>query len=403
MTKQARSDNLALVTRASRLAALQVSLALTVVLLVVGTVVYLVDARLQDQQITARLQSIAHSLDDVDDPPADTVVGMYASDGVEASAHRAEVARLLAGPSGLFRVDVGGEHYQALVTDVDRRRVVVMISMHSYQAGRTRLLGSLAVAAGVGVLISLLVVTVLTRRMIRPLTQALEVQRRFVADASHELRAPLTVLYTRAQLLARRAESHGDEQLATQATDLVDDARALSDIIDDLLESASTGAATARKDSVDLMEVATSVQQRMRELAESAGVDLEVVTPHPADAMIVRGSASALRRALVALVDNALSHGRPGGTVLLRLSRSSRRVEVAVVDDGSGVEPEFTESLFDRFARGDETLTEDARRRSYGIGLALVREIASAHGGDIRYTETPGGGATFTLRLPAAD
>ena len=113
------------------------------------------------------------------------------------------------------------------------------------------------------------------------------------------------------------------------------------------------------------------------------------------------GSAAALRRALTSLVDNALGHEHEGGTVELRLHREATNVVAAVLDDGVGIDTEAMATLFTRFSHGSEHTTRGGRE-SYGIGLALVREIAQAHGGDITVTSTPGEGATFALTLPAA-
>ncbi|MCP9270982.1 sensor histidine kinase [Mycolicibacterium arenosum] len=263
---------------------------------------------------------------------------------------------------------------------------------------RSRLPLSLAAAAGAGTLASLAVVVVLTRRSIRPLAQALDTQRRFVADVSHELRAPLTILHTRAQLVAREAVATGQVDLAAEASRLADDTRALRDVIDDLLESATTIHPGSRGGVVDLASVVDEVRRSMAGIAEAGEVELTV--DRREGAFDVWGSGSALRRALVALVDNALAHQKPGGTVVLRLSGSARDVSVAVVDDGYGLDANAVGSLFTRFTTGED-ITETVERRSHGIGLALVREIARSHGGDVRFTETPGGGATFTLTLPA--
>lgn len=402
MTPGSPVDDLALLQRAGRIAALQVSAALALVLLVVGAVVYAVDARVQDRQINDQLRSVADDVDDVTDPPPGTIVAVMSPQGaIESSDERANVTQLLTGPAGLLEVKLDGEHYRALVLDTGQGRVAALISMDPYQAARTRLLLSLAVAAGAGVLASLAVVIVLTRRSIRPLAQALATQRRFVADVSHELRAPVTVLHTRAQLVARQAVVTGQADLAAEATSLADDTRALSDVIDDLLESATTVHPGGRGGVVDVASVVDDVRRSMAGIAKAGDVTLTVDDEPKAllDASEVWGSRSALRRALVALIDNALAHQRPGGTVVLRLSRSVNDVSVAVIDNGCGIDHGAVGSLFTRFTTGEDT-TEAVERRSHGIGLALVREIARAHGGDVRFTETPGGGATFTLTLP---
>jgi signal transduction histidine kinase len=285
---------------------------------------------------------------------------------------------------------------------MDRRegRVVALLDLAPYHAGRDRLLMSLGFAELAGILASIAVVVLFTRRSVRPLTHALALQRRFVADASHELRAPLTVLHTRAQMLARRAADGGAHALQKDADALVSDTRVLGDIVDDLLASATMMAGAAPRDVVDLSEVAAAVCDSLAAYAASRGVTIAFASDQ-ASTFEVIGSEAALRRALTSLIDNALAHEHDGGAIDVRVGRRDGQVSVTVADDGVGIDPETMSTLFIRFSHGvDHAGT--ARRQPYGIGLALVREIAHAHDGEIAVASTPGRGATFTLTLPAA-
>ena len=149
--------------------------------------------------------------------------------------------------------------------------------------------------------------------------------------------------------------------------------------------------------------IADEVAASMVEHAESAGVRLTMTLHGDSSARdaTVLGSAAAIRRAITSLVDNALAHEHPGGSVEIWVARRGTDVVIEVRDDGVGVDPDAVGTLFDRFAHGLNH-TSSAGRERYGIGLALVREIAVAHRGDIDVAETPGGGATFRLTLPAA-
>jgi signal transduction histidine kinase len=396
--------DLKVVQRAGRVAALQASLALTLVLLIVGAAVFFVDARVESQQIVSQLNSVASTADDATDPPPGTTLVLRDRTGrVEASSDALPTAELLARPTGLFDTEIGGIRYRGAVADKPDGRVVVLLDLGPYEAGRSRLLLSLAIAELAGIAASVAVVVLLTRRSIRPLAAALALQRRFVADASHELRAPLTVLHTRVQMLARRFDD-GDAHAAKDQIDaLTSDTRALGAVIEDLLASASMTVEGAPRERVDLLEVAEAVRDSMSQHAESAGVHLVVERSgeNTGHGFVVFGSTSALRRATASLVDNALAHERPRGTITLRVSRQGNRVVVDVQDDGVGIDPTALGTLFDRFSHG-HTHSQAGGPRRYGIGLALVREIAHAHRGDISVAQTPGGGATFTLIIPAA-
>lgn len=397
-------SDLALVKHAGRVAAFQASAALALVLLLVGGVVFAVYVRTQHRQIDAELQDVAMLADDTDDPPPDMELAMRQRDGATSFSDGGQPGvALLTGPAGFSDIHADGRHFRTLTVDRPQGRVVAMMDMAPYQTGRSRLLMSLAFAELVGILASIAVVALFTRRSVQPLAQALALQRRFVADASHELRAPLTVLHTRAQLLAQRVGTADAQTVQKDADAMVADTRVLGDIVEDLLASATMSAGTPLRDRVDIAAVAASVRDSMASYAESLGVALtyECESSPAAGGFDVNGSEAALRRALTALVDNALGHQHEGGTVQILLSRKGATVAAAVADDGVGIDAETLATLFTRFSHGAEHTTREGRE-SYGIGLALVREIAHAHGGDIAVSSTPGQGATFTLTLPAA-
>jgi signal transduction histidine kinase len=396
--------DLGVVRRAGRIAAIQASLALAGVLLVVGAVIFFVDVHVQDQQITSQLNSVAGSADDVTDSPPGMILVLRDRTGrVVTSTAGVPAAELLAAPIGFSDHRFGGVHYRAVVADKPEGRVVALLDLGPYESGRSRLLLSLGVAELAGIVASVAVVVLLTRRSIRPLAAALALQRRFVADASHELRAPLTVLHTRVQLLARRFDDSDAQHSKEQIDALAADTHALGEVIDDLLASASMTAEGARRDRIDLATVVHAVRDSMLEHATTAGVKLVIErdTVGPTGDLVVLGSASALRRAITSLVDNALAHEHPGGTIAIAIRRNQDTVHVGVRDDGVGIDPVDMDRLFNRFSHGQAHTATGGRQR-YGIGLALVREIAHAHRGQIAVAQTPGGGATFTLTVPAA-
>jgi len=310
----------------------------------------------------------------------------------------AATARLLSRQPGFSSVRSHDVEYRGLVADRGGRRVAALLDITPWETGRQRLLLALIIAEIAGAAAAAAVVVMLSRRSIRPLGAALALQRRFVADASHELRAPLTVLHTRAQLLARRAEKQDvDPALREQLNGLVTDTRALGDVVEDLLLSASLDSDAGGREPVDLRVLCQQVRDSVAAHAESLHLRLDLESDDAGD-LTVTGSSTALRRALLALLDNAIAHESPGGQVTLRVTRGADTVSVAVADTGVGLDVHTVQHLFTRFAHGDG---HTAGVRHYGIGLALVREIIDAHHGEIVVDGAPQHGATFTLHLPA--
>jgi signal transduction histidine kinase len=399
------AGDLAMVKRAGRIAAIQASAALALVLLLVGGVVFTVYVRTQNRQMDAELRTLAMTADDANDPPPDMELAMRDNKGVVSTSDGGGPGvPLLSGPVGYGDLRTDARHYRTFMVIRGEGRVLAMMDLAPYHEGRNRLLIAVSLAELAGILASIVVVWLLTRRSVRPLVQALALQRRFVADASHELRAPLTVLHTRAQLLAHRAGTSDVRAVREDAEALVADTRALGDIIDDLLASATMAEGKLPRDRVDLAAVAATVRDSMEPNASALGVILRLdgESQGGTGRFEVIGSGAALRRALTALVDNALGHEHSGGTVEIRLRRSDSTVSVGVADDGVGIDADTMATMFTRFTHGTKR-TSQTGRQSYGIGLALVREIAQAHGGDVTVTSAPGQGATFTLTLPAAD
>jgi signal transduction histidine kinase len=235
---------------------------------------------------------------------------------------------------------------------------------------------ALLFAGIIGVVIAGLVGFVAARRAVAPLGEALALQRRFVADAGHELRTPLTVLHTRAQLLARRMSP--DDPSRPMMDQLLDDSRVLGEIVDEMLESAALAADPSRGELLDPGELAAEVVASLNVLAARAGVTLQESTGNLRQ---VRGSRSALRRAMTALVDNALSHTPPGGEVIVTTADHGDRVLITVTDDGEGLSGDDAARLTERFARGQSSIGGVGGGRRFGLGLSLVREVAAAHGG----------------------
>jgi len=230
--------------------------------------------------------------------------------------------------------------------------------------------------------------------MLDRLETAFSAQRKFVADASHELRNPLAIVQTNLDLALTDPEPTG-ERLRERAAVLRRATGRMARLVDDLLALARAEARADRRSPVDLGAIVEEAREEFGALAQakrvSVAADLEAVR--------VVGDAEALGRAVANLLDNAVRVAPEGSVVRVAAGRENGWGYVAVSDEGPGIPTEQQARVFDRFARID-----DGRARSEGgsgLGLAIVRRIAEAHGGDVALDSSPGRGATFTLRLPS--
>ena len=247
----------------------------------------------------------------------------------------------------------------------------------------------------VGVLALSLVAWHVARRSTLSLAEALRVQRTFVADASHELRTPLTTLTSRIQLAQHRAARGGD--VVSALDELSRDAAVMDAVLTDLLLAAEAagnhvGGATA---TASVHAAAAVAANTIQVRAAAANIIISIDVP---DGLNAAADMTALTRALVALIDNAVRHSPSGGTVSVSGSRVGRDVELRVSDDGDGIAGIAPERLFDRFVRTDH----GPARRGFGLGLALVRDIAARFGGEVSVERTSSTGTTFLLTLPEA-
>jgi heavy metal sensor kinase len=233
-------------------------------------------------------------------------------------------------------------------------------------------------------------------RMLERLDEAFSMQRRFVADASHELRNPLAVIRTNVDVALSNPRATPDElrdaaQVVRRSTDR------MSRMVDDLLALARLDDPALRTESVDLASVAREVAEENGELARSANASIDVSGARAISA--VKGDGDALKRAVANLLDNALRFAPPGSAVVIEAGRVEGWVFVAVTDEGPGIPADEHERVFERFYR-----TDRSRARSSGgsgLGLAIVRQIARGHGGSASVFSAPGAGATFVMWLPS--
>ncbi len=250
------------------------------------------------------------------------------------------------------------------------------------------LVGVLAVAiAGVLSVIA-------TRRAVRPLARALQIQRDFVADASHELRTPLAVLDARLQVLQRGLAP--DDPSKPAVTDLRTDTRILIDVVDDLLLAADPER-TEPAEPVSLRDAVTRSLHSLEVLARDAGVELVLGSR---DDVRTTVPATTLTRCATALIDNALVHSSAGSSITVDVRLQGNQAVLTVTDEGAGIVGINPTRIFDRFARAHPA-APGSTRAGFGIGLALVRDVATRHGGDVAVTRTGPTGTAIELRLPA--
>jgi two-component system OmpR family sensor kinase len=231
--------------------------------------------------------------------------------------------------------------------------------------------------------------------MLARLEQALERERRFVDDASHELRTPLANLRAELELALRRPRSMEDLERVVRSA--AEETENLSRLAEDLLvlARADRGRLPVRRERIDLAELVGSVIDGFRPRAAEKGVGIESRIP---DGETVDLDPLRMRQALGNLLDNALRHTARGGRIAVEAARANGQLALEVSDSGPGFAPELIPRAFEPFARSDPSRTRPDG--GVGLGLAIVRVVAEAHGGVAEAANRSGGGAAVTLRIP---
>lgn len=238
-------------------------------------------------------------------------------------------------------------------------------------------------------------VTAILNEMLARLERAFEVERRFLADASHELRSPLANVRGTIEVALRRARS-GDEYRDTLAIALTEVER-LSRLVNDLLtlSRADTGQLPFTLAPCQLPSIADDAVRAHASRAAERSVRLLLQAPEPIE---VQGDADRLREVVDNLLDNALSHAPPGSAVVVAACREDGWARLSVQDWGPGLSLDEQARVFDRFYRADSSRARQSG--GMGLGLAIARAIVQAHGGRISVQGAPGQGCTFSVHLP---
>lgn len=282
----------------------------------------------------------------------------------------------------------------------DGRVTQVAVDLRESHEELQRLGVALVVSGILAALAAGFVAAWMARRTMRPLAEALALQRRFVMDASHELRTPLTLLSTRAQLVRRRLSASGTTGPAVDVAhgldEIVQDSLVLAEILEDLLVTADPRE-VAERDRLDVTRLAEDAVDSSRADAERRGIMIHRTgSPDPVVASAARVS---MQRLFTALIANALDHAV--SEVSVEVTLHGREAVIRVADDGPGFPPNMDEHAFERFASSRPANQAHDQPRHYGLGLALVSEVAVRHGGTVSIEpREPGNGAAVVVRIP---
>ena len=286
-------------------------------------------------------------------------------------------------------------HLRYLVEDNGLYRKLAFVDMSMEQATLARVIRSYLVIALAALLVLLGIAAAASRWVTRPVERAWRQQRQFLSDASHELKTPLTVILSNAELLEGAALP---EKPARWSGNIRCEAEQMRTLVEQMLTlaRADNGVRPATMEPVNFSDVATECVLSFEPVAFEAGKPLE---DHVAEDVTVTGDRDRLRHLISILLDNAVKYGAPGGTITLTLERTERQARLTVANPGDPIPPEHLPHLFERFYRADSSRGEQS---GFGLGLSIADTIAREHKGSLR-AESDAVSTRFIFTLPSVD
>ncbi|MBQ6233498.1 MAG: HAMP domain-containing histidine kinase, partial [Clostridia bacterium] len=249
------------------------------------------------------------------------------------------------------------------------------------------LLHNVLIIGGVSIVILFFISLVLSRRIIRPLEENDKQQKQFISDASHELKTPVAVISTNAELLSR--ELGENEWLAN----IQYENERMGDLVKQLLDLSRAENTEAPMEAVDLTRIVTGEALAFESVAFDQG---KTIRSDIDEGIHLTGNQAQLTQLTSILLDNAVRHGA-GSEIELSLKRQGHFAVLSIVNDGDEIPAEKLEHLFDRFYRVDEARNSEGHH--YGLGLSIAKAVAEKHGGNISVS-CKDGKVRFTVSIP---
>ena len=286
---------------------------------------------------------------------------------------------------------IAAYHLRYLRQDNGLYEKLAFVDMSMEQAVLRKTMGSYLFIALASLLLLLGVSILLSRWATRPVEKAWTQQRQFLSDASHELKTPLTVILSNAELLGQAALP---DKPARWTDNILSEAGRMRSLVEEMLTLARADnmVRTAVMAEVSLSDVAADCALAFEPVAFEAGKPLEYQI---ADGTLVLGDGDKLRQLISILLDNAIKYGADGGTITLSLQKTDRQARLTVSNPGDPIPPEQLGRLFERFYRADVSRGE---KSGFGLGLPIARTIAEEHKGTLR-AESDAGSTRFIYTM----
>ena len=321
------------------------------------------------------------------------IVSGYTTAFIDDDVIESVTSTVVASQDGIGEIGGYGLIYQKRTLE---KITYVAFTDAAYASNWQSLAISLAISAIIVLAVFFVIALFLSKWALKPVEEAWTAQRQFVADASHELKTPLTVVLANTSILLK----HPDRSIASQSQWIEStqvEAENMQGLVNEMLELAQVESrANVHHETFDFSELVDGETLQFESVAFERGCEFEESI---AQGVTVNGDEQRLRKMTSTLIENALKYVDANGTVKIELTTSGSTAVLAISNTGSTISPDDLPHIFDRFYRTDKARTSG--EGGFGLGLAIAREIAREHDGDITCASNEAG-TTFTVTLPVA-
>lgn len=298
----------------------------------------------------------------------------------------------------VFHLPSSKEAYAAVVTIPREYGFLSVTAVHTLEQEQAQLIRQrmlFAIAAGFAILLFGLFSYIFTKRLLIPIEENRRKQSQFIASASHELRTPLTVILSSLSAM----EDAPPDKRERFASHIREEGKHMNRLINDMLSlaNADNGSWSMSLCPTEPDTLLLNIYEKYQPLAAAKQIRMNIQLPET-PVPVQNWDKDRISQVLGILADNAISYTQEGGTIHFLLKESKGCLEFRISDNGPGIPNDKKEAVFGRFYRVDEAHRE---KEHFGLGLCIAAEIIRMHKGTIRVVDTPGGGATFVVRLSA--
>lgn len=294
---------------------------------------------------------------------------------------------------GIFKLD--GNYWAYLITPVTAGYEIAYLEVSAQQTVLINLIYTFLIVALIMLVFIYLISLFLTNKSIIPIKEAFDKQKQFIADASHELKTPLAVINTNADVLL----ANGDQTIASQSRWLEyikSEANRMARLTNDLLYLTQVDHSDSKQifTTFDLSDTVESTLLAFEAVVFEKGIDLDFTIE---DGITYNGNKEQITQVILILLDNALKYTPEKGTIELTLSMHKEHPQLVIKNTGVGISPEHIEHIFDRFYRTDASRNRESG--GYGLGLSIAKAIITGHGGQIRVESKVDAYTSFIVSL----